>query len=295
MNFYIVDAFTEELFGGNPAGVVMVEGGEFPSFDIMRKTAAELRYSESAFVKKISDDVWEIRFFTPTDEVDLCGHATIAAFSIISKKFGQNKTYKAITKAGEIEVKVEGSLILMDMATPVLLEEIKEELKWEAMRKILGFENEAYFKTGEFSGLTPAKVSTGLPDIIFPVDSTEELEAIAPDFDSMSRLSERQEVVGIHVYALTKDGNDLKIDCRNFAPLYGIPEEAATGTSNGALTYYLYKKGIINENEQNIIIQGASMGRPWKIITIATSDKNGNTLIKVGGTAVTLAEGEINI
>ena len=295
MKYYIVDAFTEEFFGGNPAGVVMVEGGEYPPFDIMLKTAAELRYSESVFVKHIKDDTWELRYFTPADEVDLCGHATIAAFSVIGKEYGKNKSYKAITKAGEIEIDVDEDLVMMDMATPELIEVIENEMKWGAIRKILGFENEDHFETGEFDGLTPAKVSTGLPDIIFPLDTIEELTAIDPDYDAMSKLSERQEVVGVHAYALTKDGEDLKIDCRNFAPLYGIPEEAATGTSNGALTFYLFEKGIIKEGELNTIMQGTSMGRPSKIITLAMKDEAGNVKIRVGGSAVTLAEGEIHI
>ena len=75
MKFYIVDAFTDTLFGGNPAGVAILdEHVDFPSEDQMRKTAAELRYSETAFVKPLGDGEFHTRYFTPTDEVDLCGH-----------------------------------------------------------------------------------------------------------------------------------------------------------------------------------------------------------------------------
>ena len=76
MKFYIVDAFTETTFGGNPAGVVILpEGADFPSDEVMVKTAAELRYSETAFIKKLGEKEFQIRYFTPAAEVDLCGHA----------------------------------------------------------------------------------------------------------------------------------------------------------------------------------------------------------------------------
>ena len=84
MKFYIVDAFTDTLFGGNPAGVVILpDGSDFPSDEIMVKTAAELRYSETAFIKRINEKEFNIRYFTPAAEVDLCGHATIGSFKAL--------------------------------------------------------------------------------------------------------------------------------------------------------------------------------------------------------------------
>ncbi len=295
MKFYIVDAFTDKIFGGNPAGIVMVEGGEYPPFDIMRRTAAELRYSETAFAKNLGGDTWELRYFTPADEVDLCGHATIAAFSQIGKEFGFDKTYRAVTKAGEISIDVMPELVMMEMGRPEIIQEIDNEMIWEATRKILGLTPEDSFGTGGFDGITPAIVSTGLPDILVPVGSIDELYAIDPDFEAMTKLSERQKVVGIHAYALSKNADGLQIDCRNFAPLYEIDEEAATGTANGALTYYLYKKGIIKESELNTMTQGTSMGRPSNIVSLVEKDQDGNVTIKVGGSAATLSKGEIYI
>ena len=81
MKFLIVDAFTDTLFGGNPAGVVILpEGVDFPSDELCVKTAAELRYSETAFIKQLGPNEFNIRYFTPAAEVDLCGHATIGSF-----------------------------------------------------------------------------------------------------------------------------------------------------------------------------------------------------------------------
>src|SRR5665648_1175654 len=84
MKFYIVDAFAEELFGGNPAGVVILnEGTDFLTDEIMIKTAAELRYSETAFIRQVGEKEFNIRYFTPVEEVNLCGHATIGSFGAL--------------------------------------------------------------------------------------------------------------------------------------------------------------------------------------------------------------------
>ena len=80
MKFFIVDAFTDQPFGGNPAGVVLLESDTFPKEELMLQIAAELRYSETAFIQRHTDKEFSIRYFTPKAEVDLCGHATIASF-----------------------------------------------------------------------------------------------------------------------------------------------------------------------------------------------------------------------
>lgn len=300
MKFYIVDAFADKIFGGNPAGVVLVEDGEYPSFDIMKKTAAELGFSETAFIKNIKShesgiDSYELRYITPTDEVDLCGHATIASFSIIGNIHSlsecEHTDYIASTKAGEINIRVSKDLVMMDMAKPEIINELSDRLMVDRISGMLGLSQNS-------NKLSPAIVSTGLPDIIFPVSSVDELNSIEPDFPQLTRLSEELNVVGIHAFVLNPNSDKEKEPiayCRNFAPLYGIPEEAATGTANGALTYYLRSLGLIEDDTLNTIEQGAAMGRPSTITTIVHTDDNGNKIIKVGGSAITLSQGEIFI
>ena len=75
MKYFIVDAFSDVAFGGNPAGVVLLGDNDFPSEKFMRQVAAEFRYSETAFVKQNDVAEFTVRYFTPVDEVDLCGHA----------------------------------------------------------------------------------------------------------------------------------------------------------------------------------------------------------------------------
>lgn len=296
MKFYIVDAFADKLFGGNPAGVVLIdEGMDFPRDEVMVSTAAELRYSETAFVKQTDDREFVIRYFTPEAEVDLCGHATIGSFCALKdmQKIAKG-TCKCITKAGILNISVLENAVLMDMGTPRLIDKITDVNGLKELYGIMGIEHERQGDVSDVPGifLLPEMVSTGLPDIMMPVGSMEDLQRIRPDFEKLSKLSERYSVVGVHAFTL--NAGDNKIHCRNFAPLYGIDEEAATGTSNGALTYYLYRNNIINEGTENTFIQGEAMGRPSRISSLLTVSDS-RMRIQVGGEAVVLASGDIRI
>ena len=105
MQYYIVDAFTDQPFGGNPAGVVLLDGNSFPNETLMLQIAAELRYSETAFVRRDSEKEFTIRYFTPMAEVELCGHASIASFALMHRKLGVTGQCLCHTNAGDISVK----------------------------------------------------------------------------------------------------------------------------------------------------------------------------------------------
>lgn len=322
---YIADAFTSEIFGGNPAGVVLLRSGDaFPSDEMMRKTAAELRYSETAFIRPLSDgemkealaameaggsasngqasggqaphglrpaDIdggFQIRYFTPTDEVELCGHATIASFYCL-KEAGlceTGGTYLNRTLSGDLFIDVAGEQILMDMAAPKHLGDIRAPRELQELYEIMGID-------WCDLGIVPQLISTGLPDIMMPVASREVLDAIDPDFPALADLSKRLNVVGVHAFSLAREGEKVTAWCRNFAPLYGIDEEAATGTSNGALTYYLIRNGLI-KGDRCTFVQGEKMGRPSTIVSRFRRDGNG-LQIRVGGSAAILIKGRIDL
>jgi PhzF family phenazine biosynthesis protein len=146
--------------------------------------------------------------------------------------------------------------------------------------------------------LLPSMISTGLPDIILPVSSSSQLSQISPDYAALSALSAKYGVVGVHAFALASQEDEPKTDnpvtayCRNFAPLYGIPEEAATGTSNGALAYYLYLNGLMVPGSRASFVQGREMNRPSKIESILEI-KDAAPIIQVGGTGVILVNLEV--
>ena len=301
MELYIVDAFTQVTFGGNPAGVVLLdEGTDFPSEEIMIKTAAELRYSETAFVKKTGEDEFNIRYFTPAAEVELCGHATIASFWVLKEKglCRPGKIYLNRTLSGDIYIEVREDFIMMDMATPSDLGNIDTEEALEELYEVLGAKYEkvlVHKSPVEHIELLPKIISTGLPDIMVPIVDFNVLMNLAPNFEALSELSKKYEVVGVHAFAIDEDDPDYTAHTRNFAPLYDIDEEAATGTSSGALSYYLYELGLVKENEKIKFLQGESMKRPSNIVCNIAKEETGTLKIRVGGCGVTLAKGHIFI
>jgi PhzF family phenazine biosynthesis protein len=284
MLYYVIDAFTETKFGGNPAGVVIHQNLDE---NFMKKFACEMRFSETAFIKQLSNKNFEIRFFTPTNEVDLCGHATVASFKALldCKLIQDDDQYFMKTLAGNLPVTVKNSFIMMEQAVPLIGKSFDD---YNELSKIFNIDIN---DIGDVKfNLVPQAASTGLWDIMLPVKTKEALYKLNPNFNALSEYSKISDVGGVHAFTLdTEEGTAL---CRNFCPLYGIDEEAATGTSNGALTYYLYKNDVINKfNQEYSFLQGHNMGRPSIITTKLINEESPKVM--VGGKAVILTKGEI--
>jgi PhzF family phenazine biosynthesis protein len=310
-----VDAFTENIFGGNPAGVVILsEKDSFPPYETMIITAAELRYSETVFAQRVSQDKFILKYFTPVEEVDLCGHGTIAVFCALQNEgmAANNNTYIAKTNAGDLNIAIEEGRIMMDMAPPVHMASIKDEPKLKELYEIMELDpnqdnlnlNGSEISNDQGWNLYPEIISTGLPDIVMPVSDRKALARINPNFEALARLSKEYGVTGVHAFTLGEglmgseccgescDLGQTAAYCRNFAPAVGIDEEAATGTANGALIYYLYKNSLIDEGANCIFIQGESMNRPSTIIGAIHAYGDGIN-IRIGGSGAILGKGEI--
>jgi len=130
--------------------------------------------------------------------------------------------------------------------------------------------------------LVPKIVNTGLSDIIIPIEDKEVLDSFIMNKEKVIELSKKYNVVGAHLFSLDKEKNFTAF-CRNIAPLVGIDEECATGTSNGALTHYLKEYNIISTKDINSFRQGESMQRAS---TILSRYKEDGVTIQVGGNAV---------
>jgi len=129
-------------------------------------------------------------------------------------------------------------------------------------------------------------ISTGLRDIIVPVISLPVLSSINPDLDKITEISQKEGAVGYHVFSLETQRQSTA-HCRNLAPLYGIPEEAATGTSSGALACYLFKYGKITEDQARRLVfeQGYAMRRPSEIVVRLDIKNTDIAGVHVGGKA----------
>lgn len=275
MEAYVMDAFSAVVFGGNQAGVVLPD--RQLSDEVMQKIAAEFKHSETAFVRVEDDGSVTLRYFTPAGEVDLCGHATIASFALLRRtdRIGDG-VYTAHTRAAELQIRVNGETVWMDMAPPVLLRTL-EEGEWVELYESYGLSVD-----DRPDGFVPKIVSTGLADIMMPVRDHETLMRAVQDERKVTELSKRYDVTGVHMFCV---GDNCTAYCSNYAPLYDIPEECATGTSNGALTYYLWLQGLVKEDAENIFVQGEHMNRPSEIRSRLVLD-DGKPSILIGGRAV---------
>ena len=284
MKYFIVDAFTDQPFGGNPAGVVLLDSQTFPQEDLMLKIAAELRYSETAFIRRHSANEFTIRYFTPKAEVELCGHATIASFFLLHQKGWAQGQCLCHTLTGDLNIEA-GKKVMMQMAKPRIVATISDT---EEIYNAIGLPLSLNSKLSTLNFPTQV-VYAGLPDIMLPLPDVDMLQSLQPDMEAITAITKRYEAVSIHPFAFSSDGFTAHV--RDFAPQYGVPEESATGTANASLTYYLQQCGHLSSEAECAFIQGEMMGRPSVVATRIQADGN----IFVGGKAAIVAEGELMV
>lgn len=278
MNAYIINSFVYEEKGGNPAGVVILDDHDMTEAT-MKSIASHLGLSETAFIMPCSDQPdYQVRFFTPTDEVPLCGHATLASAYMLYR-LGVIKKNKILqrTAAGDLELKliVDSGHVMITMRQP------EPEMFSLSNNDILRI-TECFQSTHPepFHETLPIEIwSTGLKDIMIGVKNREILNTLSLDFKKFSTLSSELGVVGAHVFTIESE----IIYARNFAPLYGIDEEAATGTSNGALAAYLHHHLHNRDSSFSAaVLQGESMNATSSI-TIHSYIDTEHQEIWVGG------------
>ena len=213
---FVVDAFTSKAFGGNPAAVVLDHG----EAAWMQRVAAEMRHSETAFVRARDDgDGFDLRWFTPEVEVDLCGHATLASAHVLFEtgRLAPDATARFQTRSGELRAaRGDAGGITLDfpIAEPVPAPVIP------ALFDALGLPAGEMLRTdGEF--------------FMCVVDSASIVRTLAPDFGKLRAL---RDVRGVYVTAPGDDGYDIVSRC--FAPRIGIDEDPVTGSMYCVLVAY---------------------------------------------------------
>jgi PhzF family phenazine biosynthesis protein len=268
-------SFCEKGKGGNPAGVVR---SKRLLNQQMQEIARKAGYSETAFAfpSHESGSQWNLRYFTPTAEVDLCGHATIAAFHYLHSQGLKEGVHTVLTRAGTIEVKVlsDGS-VYMSQPKPVFYGILNKE----DIMAVLGVKRDFLEE-----GLEAQVVSTGAKDILIPVSSLANLHGFKPKMNSIADFCRAHGAIGMHLFTLETLEKGSQAHCRNFAPLYGIPEESATGTSCGALACYLYKNDALKDPSASIVFeQGHILNSPSRIEARIKAREGNISKVFVGG------------
>jgi len=267
---------------------------------ILSAATREMNCSETAFVlpsRQPGADC-QVRFFTPSEEVDLCGHATIATFHVLVSEgivslTGKETIVRQETKAGVLPVYI----LSADQRT------IDRVIMGQALPQILGT-NGDFKKVAELMGLNETDlalnglpmqvVSTGLPDLMVPVKDLRTLKKASPDFSRLAEYQKSQGFISIHAFTFETEDPTNTVHVRDFAPSVCIDEEAATGTANGALGAYLVANKALPLPPGELLLkveQGYVMGRPSEILVSIRYAGGVVSDVKVGGRAVTIMEG----
>ena len=296
----LVDAFAAEPLTGNAAGVV--PDAEGLSDDQMAAVAAELGASETAFLADgdgaagdgdnsagdgAADD--RLRYFSPTTEVDLCGHATIATYGALSAEGaidGGERTVR--TNVGDVAVAVDddGTVWMRQQAPSV--EVVDVDL--DRVAAALGVDPAALRDVG--ADLPVAVASTGLPFLVVPVNFLERLGEADPDDEAVERLSEEFDVAGVYAFTFDALDADSTLHGRAFVPSLGIPEDPVTGTASGAVGGYLRHVDAFDGDEPDELRfeQGHFVDRPGHVRVRVEAEG-----VRVGGQATVALDGEIRV
>jgi PhzF family phenazine biosynthesis protein len=283
----IISAFVDNEIGGNPAGVVF--NADSLSNEQKLAIAFKVGLSETAFVSKSNIADFKLEFFTPTRQIAHCGHATIATFSYLAQSGLIEKTVSSKeTIDGTREILIRGDLAFMEQKPPLYMDISANK---EDVLLSLGL------KEADILADAPIlSVNTGNSFAIIPVLNESVLKNIEPDFDLITQISEKFDLIGLYVFCKPTNNSTRDANTRMFAPRYGIKEEAGTGMAAGPLACYLYD--ILKLKKNRILIQqGWFMNPPSpSLIMVDLWLNNGQiTKIMAGGKGISITSKLIEI
>ncbi len=256
---YQVDAFAEKLFTGNPAAVICTEH-ELPE-ELMQSIAAENNLAETAFVFRVQGS-FHIRWFTPTVEVDLCGHATLAAAHVLFAEDREiPKTLSFSSRSGVLRVTKAEDVLWLDFPADIISLDLDSTSEIEACL-----------------GQRPDAVYRGKTDLMAVFQSGGLVANLVPDFRKIEGLPCRGLIV-------TAPGDDVDFVSRFFAPQSGVPEDPVTGSAHTTLTPYW--AGVLNKSKL--------LARQLSSRTGNLRCRNMGDRVHIGGNAVTYLTGEIKV
>jgi trans-2,3-dihydro-3-hydroxyanthranilate isomerase len=284
---FLIDAFTDEALSGNAAGVMPNAAGL--SDDQRQAIARELAVSETAFLTDSERADRRIRYFTPTTEVDLCGHATVASHAHLFEE-GEIEagTHTLETNVGvlDIEVRSDGT-VWMGQDEP-RIERVDPD--YGTVAEALGIDHAALTDVG--ADLPLAVSSTGFPVLVVPVNFLEHLGNADPDDREIAELCEDVGAMGLYAFTFDSLAPESTLHGRMFAPRAGIPEDPVTGTASGAAGAYLREFEAFGDSgvpEEMVFEQGHFVNRPGEVrVRVGEA-------IRVGGRAVEALSGTLRV
>ena len=286
-NYYIVDVFSTGKYTGNQLAVFKNAGNI--SDNEMQQIAKEINFSETTFItSNLKDnDSFDVRIFTPNEEVPFAGHPALGTASIIQSEILNMHVDNLILnfKAGPITVSFnqEDDVIWMKQNEPIF----GSTLDVNVMAEILNIDS-----TYIDDRFPIQEVSTGLPSIIVPLKTLEAVKKVQINKEKYFKLINHTIAKSILVFAPEAYHPENDINTRDFADYYGIPEDAATGSSNGSLASYLVKYNYFSKREINIQVeQGYEINRP-SLLFLKANDDNGKINVFVGGKVIKIAQGK---
>ncbi|HTX19721.1 MAG TPA: PhzF family phenazine biosynthesis protein [Bacteroidota bacterium] len=289
-----IDAFTTSPFTGNPAAVVL-PNGELSEQE-MQSLAREMNLPETAFILPATSKQADlrIRWFTPTNEVALCGHATIASFHGLAEEgmFGMKKngsySFRLQTASGTLGVVVDkengSSLVRFSLPLPHFIKSYS--LKTDFFSS-LGLQD------GDFDKRLPCVTST---NAYLGVRRLSLLYEIHPDFELMKMILRQKKLLGVCVFSTETVERTSAFHSRFFAPNDGINEDPVTGSANGPLGVYMVEQGLVGKSDGLIEMigeQGDVLGRPGRVRVEVQVENGKPKSMAIVGNAVTVFQGTI--
>lgn len=293
--FYVINSFATIPFGGNPAAVFPNADGL--SHDTMQLIARQLNLVETVFVlsSETKKADFELRFFTPSEELPVAGHPSIAAWYTLSKTnrvdYKKQSTFFQKTKVGiqEINISILNNSISVTMKQPLpkLLGTIDDV---DLVAKILGVRGDDIF-----TDLPIQPVDTGLGHLIVPMQSLKSLMQITRKIEPLKELCEHCGIREIQAFCFQTYDSNLDLHTRNICPREGI-EDPACGIGNGALGCYLMAHYFNNQKYARFSVeQGNIIDMPSVINVSVRKNKNGNFQSYVGGGGIEMIKGNFII
>lgn len=237
----VVFAFTDGKRGGNPAGVV-VNADDY-SRDDMQQIAAAVGLSETAFVTRSPLADFKLQFFTPTQQIAHCGHATIATFSYLQQTGRLKKTETSKeTIDGLRDIRMEGDQAYMEQLAPTY-SALSPQIFADALDALGITESDLLDQAA------PCVVNTGNSFLVLGLKDADLVKRLEVDQARIERISETLDLIGFYVFSMSSQLAGRDAGARMFAPRYGIEEESATGMAAGPLACYLYDKLAVRHRE----------------------------------------------